>query len=69
MLKAEKLKFDAELRQIKKVKSNLFPNNELQERVENFMPYYAKWGKDFIKIICDNSLNFEQQFCILEEKK
>jgi uncharacterized protein YllA (UPF0747 family) len=67
MLKAEKRKFEAQQRQIKKMKSLLFPSGELQERVENFMPYYAKFGKDFIKLLYDNSLTFQQRFCILSE--
>ncbi len=67
MLKAEKRKFEAQQRQIKKIKSLLFPSGELQERVENFMPYYAKFGKDFIKLLYENSLTFEQRFCVLNE--
>ncbi len=68
MLRAEKKKFDAEVRQLNKIKSQLFPNNNLQERVDNLMPYYAKWGKDFIKVIFENSLSLEQQFTILSQK-
>jgi bacillithiol biosynthesis cysteine-adding enzyme BshC len=67
MLRAEKRKFEAQQRQIKKIKSLLFPSGELQERVENFMPYYAKFGKDFIKLLYENSLTFEQRFCVLNE--
>ena len=71
MLKAEKRKFEAQQRQIKKIKSLLFPSGELQERVENFMPYYARFGKrfgkDFIKLLYENSLTFQQRFCILSE--
>ncbi|MFZ1304719.1 MAG: bacillithiol biosynthesis cysteine-adding enzyme BshC [Ferruginibacter sp.] len=67
MLRAEKKKFEAQQRQLHKLRSQLFPHNNLQERIENFMPFYAKWGKDFIKIIYDNSLALEQEFVILEE--
>ena len=51
MLRAEKRKHKDQLRQIQTVKAALFPTNSLQERIENFMPYYAKWGKDFIDIL------------------
>lgn len=68
LLKAEKGRFESQQTQINKLRSNLFPNNSLQERVENFMPFYAKWGKEFVKIIYDNSLNFEQQFSIIKEE-
>lgn len=67
MLKAEKRKFETEQRQVKKLKSALFPNGGLQERVENFMPYYAGYGDDFIKMLYENSLIFEQNFCVLTE--
>ena len=67
MLRAEKKKFEAQQRQLHKLKSQLFPHNNLQERIENFMPFYAKWGKDFIKTIYNNSLGFEQEFVFLEE--
>ncbi|MDQ6757756.1 MAG: bacillithiol biosynthesis cysteine-adding enzyme BshC [Bacteroidota bacterium] len=67
LLKAEKKRFESQQRQIQQIKTYLFPNNELQERVENFMPFYAKWGDKFISILYENSLSFEQQFCIIEE--
>jgi uncharacterized protein YllA (UPF0747 family) len=67
MLRAEKRKYEAEQRQIQQVRSALFPHNNLQERVENFMPFYARWGAAFIKTIYENSLSLEQQFVILEE--
>lgn len=67
MLRAQKKKFEAQQRQLHKLKSQLFPYNNLQERIENFMPFYAKAGTDFIKAIYDNSLALEQEFVILEE--
>jgi bacillithiol biosynthesis cysteine-adding enzyme BshC len=66
MLRAEKKKFDASLRQLKKLKNRLFPNNNLQERIDNFAPYYARYGNEWIEKICDASQTFEQQFCIIE---
>lgn len=68
MLRAEKKKFEARQRQLHKLKEQLFPHNNLQERIENFMPFYAKWGSRFMKIIYDNSLAPEQEFIILEEQ-
>ncbi|MEP7238812.1 MAG: bacillithiol biosynthesis cysteine-adding enzyme BshC [Ferruginibacter sp.] len=67
MLRAEKKKFEIQQRQLHKLRSQLFPHNNLQERIENFMPFYAKWGKDFIKTVYENSLALEQEFIILEE--
>lgn len=68
MLRAEKKKFEAQQRQLNKLKLQLFPHDTLQERIENFMLFYAKWGKDFIKTLYDNSLSLEQEFVILEER-
>jgi bacillithiol biosynthesis cysteine-adding enzyme BshC len=67
MLRAEKRKFVSYQNQLKKLKLNLFPGGILQERVENFMPFYATWGKDFLNIVYDNSSTFQQQFCIIKE--
>ena len=65
MLRAEKRKFEAQQRQLKKIKAQLFPNNNLQERVDNLLPYYAKWGKAFIRMIYEHSNGLEQEFGIL----
>ena len=67
MLRAEKRKFTDQQRQIHTVKENLFPNNSLQERIDNFTYYYAKWGKDFIHQLYLHSLGLEEEFVILSE--
>ena len=68
MLRAEKRKFADQQRQIHAIKSHLFPVGGLQERYENISFYYAKWGKEFISMLYENSLTFEQEFIILNEK-
>lgn len=68
MLRAEKRKFIDQQRQIHNIKENLFPKNGLQERIDNFMYYYAKWGKDFIRHLYQQSLSLEEEFVILSEK-
>ena len=67
MLRAEKRKFETQQRQVQNLKSNLFPNSNLQERVENMMPLYALWGKDFIKMIYEHSSGLNQQFGVILE--
>jgi len=67
MLRAEKKKFEAEQRQLHKLRTVLFPNNNLQERVENLLLFYAKWGDGFIQSIYENSLALEQEFVVLEQ--
>ncbi|UAY52964.1 bacillithiol biosynthesis cysteine-adding enzyme BshC [Ferruginibacter albus] len=68
MLKAEKKKFEAEQRHLHKLKSQLFPNNNLQERIDNGLCYYAKYGKEFIQRIYNYSLTLEQEFTVLTEE-
>jgi bacillithiol biosynthesis cysteine-adding enzyme BshC len=68
MLRAEKKKYEAEQRQIQTIRAALFPRNGLQERVENFMPWYALWGKEFVQKVYEHSLTVEQRFIILAEK-
>ncbi len=66
MLKAEKRKYDAQQRQISKLKSMLFPHGELQERIDNVLPYYAKYGKQFLDMLHENSPVFNEAFTIIE---
>jgi bacillithiol biosynthesis cysteine-adding enzyme BshC len=66
LLRAEKKKYETEQRQIQTVRSALFPRNGLQERVDNFMPWYALWGKEFIQRVYEHSPTLEQQFTIIE---
>lgn len=68
MLRAEKRKFSDQQRQIRSIKTHLFPGNGLQERNENISYYFAKYGRGIIKAIYDNSLTLEQEFIILSEK-
>jgi bacillithiol biosynthesis cysteine-adding enzyme BshC len=65
MLRAERKKQTVQLQRIWKLKSELFPSNNLQERVDNFMPYYASYGKSLIECILDQSLSLEQQFILM----
>jgi bacillithiol biosynthesis cysteine-adding enzyme BshC len=65
MLRAEKRKFADQQRQIHTVKENLFPGNGLQERRENLAYYYARYGKEFIAMLYEQSLGLEQEFVIV----
>jgi len=67
MLRAEKRKFKDQENQLTKIFSVLFPQENLQERTENFMLYYAKWGHTFFEMLYDYSSSLEQKFCVAEE--
>jgi bacillithiol biosynthesis cysteine-adding enzyme BshC len=66
MLRSEKRKFSDQRRQVQQIKSALFPNNVLQERIENFSGYYANWGKDFIDALYENSPAMDAEFTVLQ---
>lgn len=67
MLRAEKRKHTALTGQLRKLKSGLFPNNTLQERVENILPYYARYGMQFIDVLYENAPAFSKKFGVLRE--
>ncbi|MGN6533187.1 MAG: bacillithiol biosynthesis cysteine-adding enzyme BshC [Ginsengibacter sp.] len=66
MFRAEKRKFTDQKNQLNKIFITLFPNDGLQERTENFMLFYSKWGRDFFKMLYDASLTLDEKFCIIK---
>ncbi len=65
MLRAEKKKHEAELQQLRKIKSLLFPGGSLQERTEGMLGWYALLGPDLLETIYQNSLCCEAQFTVI----
>ncbi len=68
MLRAEKRKHVDLQAQVHNLKEALFPNDGLQERVENFSRFYAKWGRSFMEELHRHSLALEQEFTVLCEE-
>lgn len=68
MLRAEKRKHDTELQRIAKLKNMLFPNNSLQERVENFIEYFPLYGQDFIDTVVNNISPMKNEFLVIHIK-
>ena len=68
ILKAEKKKFEAQQRQIKKIKSQVNPLGNLQERVDNVLQYLAKNGASFIDMLYEKQPVFSAEFTILTEQ-
>jgi len=66
MLKAEKQKQETGIQQIKKIKNKFFPEGMLQERYDNFAPYYLKSGKQFIEQLKQEFNPFDIQLLVLE---
>lgn len=51
MLRAQKRKMQIQTTQIQRIHQQLFPQNQLQERIENLSDYYASYGKTFIETL------------------
>ncbi|HPH88724.1 MAG TPA: bacillithiol biosynthesis cysteine-adding enzyme BshC [Chitinophagales bacterium] len=66
LLKSLKQKNETELNQIEKIKNQLFPNNSLQERVENFSAYYAKYGQAFITDLIEAFDVYNKQILLIQ---
>ena len=64
--KAEKNKQEVAINQLKAVRNKLLPNNTLQERYENFLPYYAKYGATFIDDIYNSIQPIEATMILAE---
>jgi bacillithiol biosynthesis cysteine-adding enzyme BshC len=64
MLAAEKRRLGDKMRQIDEIKDYLFPGNGLQERKENFLPFYQADPK-FLKKLIKNFDPFALKFHIL----
>lgn len=66
MLRAEKRKVQTQLSRITRLKNVLFPNNSLQERVENFSEYYLQYGAAFFDVVKDGIEPLELTFLVVE---
>ena len=65
LLKNEKKNHQQSLLQISQLKTKLFPNNGLQERHDNFIPFYLKHGENFIEILLKELKPLDVKFVIL----
>ncbi|MGI9138545.1 MAG: hypothetical protein ACR2IM_05850, partial [Sediminibacterium sp.] len=69
MVRAEKRKQQTSLARIHNIKSELFPNNQLQERVENFSKWVGDYGWDWVETILTHSKTVEASFTIINIRK
>ena len=63
--RANRQALEAESRRIQKLKNQLFPNNSLQERVENIAFLYSLYGSKIFDIILDASPVLQQEFTVI----
>jgi bacillithiol biosynthesis cysteine-adding enzyme BshC len=67
LLRAEKQKNEVAIGQIRGLKEKLFPGNGLQERHDNFMPYFLKNGDELFRILKTNFNPLAKEFLIFQE--
>jgi len=67
IVRAEKQKHDVAIKQIEKLKTKLFPKNGLQERVDNFIPFYLKHGDTFFDTLLKELNPLEKDMVIVFE--
>ena len=65
LIRFEKQKHESSLNQIRKIKSKLFPNNQLQERIDNVITYYNTYGEKFIETLKEELDPLDSNFLIL----
>jgi bacillithiol biosynthesis cysteine-adding enzyme BshC len=69
MIRAEKRKQHTSLARIHSIKSELFPDNNLQERVENFSNWVGDFGWSWVEAILNNSNSVDASFTIVHVSK
>jgi bacillithiol biosynthesis cysteine-adding enzyme BshC len=69
MIRAEKRKQHTSLARIHSIKSELFPDNNLQERVENFSNWVGDFGWSWVEAILNNSNSVDASFTIIHVSK
>ena len=65
LIRIEKKNSETAINQIIKIKKQLFPNNALQERHNNFSLYYLKDGDNFIKTLKKDFDSLSPNFVVL----
>ena len=62
MVRAERRKQAVAIQRIHRIKQELFPQDNLQERVENFSKWVGQYDLEWIQIIMDNSTGLASRF-------
>jgi bacillithiol biosynthesis cysteine-adding enzyme BshC len=66
LMRSEKQKQETGINQVKKIKEKFFPEDALQERYDNFIPYYLKSGDGFIADLKDAFDPFDYRLMVLK---
>ena len=67
LIRNKKKNDEEAINKINKLKDDLFPNNNLQERNNNFMLLYMQYGDNFFKILKNNLDPLDGNFVVLHK--
>lgn len=65
LIRAEKQKHEVGLNQIRSIKDKLYPNNGLQERYDNFLSLYTRYGRTFFDFLLEHLNPLEKQMLVV----
>ncbi len=68
LIRAEKQRHDISVNQIRSIKDKLFFNNGLQERRDNFLSFYVKYGKEFFEILKKELDPMDKRFVVIMDE-
>jgi uncharacterized protein YllA (UPF0747 family) len=67
LVRAEKQKHETGINQIRNLKEKLFPGNGLQERTDNFLNFYMKYGEGFGEALKEVIDPFVEGFVVVRD--
>jgi len=65
ILRAEKQKNESSVNQVRKLREKLFPKDGLQERHDNFIPFYLKHGDNFFETLLRELNPLDRRFTVI----
>ncbi len=65
IIRAEKQKNESSVNQVRKLREKLFPKDGLQERHDNFIPFYLKYGESFFETLKNELDPMDRRFTII----
>ncbi|CAN5572930.1 bacillithiol biosynthesis cysteine-adding enzyme BshC [soil metagenome] len=65
--RSQKKKHEVSLQQIQKLKERFFPGGTPQERIDNFLPYYAKYGSAFFDMMLESFHPVANEYMVITE--
>jgi len=68
LLRTEKEKHETDVKKIRKLHNRLFPGGSLQERKDNFIPFYLKYGENFISTLKSSLDPFNPGFLVIVDE-